>query len=451
MWIEHFILPALFLLASSALYAIRLALENAGLISSREELNQHRKYYAFFHVIQKSDRSSQWSSLFDFVRLTNQITRLVYTITSLIYFLKNAQGILGYSINNKDLQVTAIWVIAFFFVILLLQLIVDLLFSLISRSTPIKALRVFAWFATPFLVIFSPIVLLVLKATRLLKKKKNETKEMSNARVKEKLLEFVQETEIKTLLSPLDRKLLVSVASFQERVVREVMIPRIDVFSVPADRSIYDCVEEFIEEGYSRIPVYEDDIDHVIGILLFKDLLTFYAHNIGDHEIAKTTTIKEFIKPAIFTPETKKISHLLQEFRNKHFHLAIVVDEYGGTEGIITIEDILEELVGEIEDEYDEGEDLLYIAQPDGGWIVDGKMSVIDIEQELQVNIPSTGEYETIGGYIFHRAGAIPKKGWRIHQDNFYIEVVKSDEKSIEKVRIIPTLSETQTVEDENA
>jgi CBS domain containing-hemolysin-like protein len=138
----------------------------------------------------------------------------------------------------------------------------------------------------------------------------------------------------------------------------------------------------------------------------------------------------------LYTPETKKISQLLQEFRSKQIHLAIVVDEYGGTEGIVTIEDILEELVGEIADEYDINEEVMYSAMPSGGWIVDAKMSILDIDEELGIKIPHSPEYDTIGGYIFHRAGSIPSKGWKIHQDEFGLEILSSNDRSIGKIKI---------------
>jgi len=119
------------------------------------------------------------------------------------------------------------------------------------------------------------------------------------------------------------------------------------------------------------------------------------------------------------------------------------VDEYGGTEGVVTIEDILEELVGEIADEYDDAqEEILFTPYPQGGWIVDAKMNIIDIEKELGILIPHSPEYDTLGGYIFHRAGAIPTKGWRIHHENFDLEILKSSERIIEKVRIIPAVVE---------
>ncbi|HEY5260013.1 MAG TPA: hemolysin family protein, partial [Rhabdochlamydiaceae bacterium] len=226
---------------------------------------------------------------------------------------------------------------------------------------------------------------------------------------------------------------ILSIASFKDRMAREVMVPRIDVFSLPSDTTLQEAIDHFLKEGYSRIPIYRDTVDHIIGVLLYKDILK-HALN----RSASQDSIEKLIKPVLYTPETKKISHLLQEFRGKQIHLAIVVDEYGGTEGIVTIEDILEELVGEIADEYDIDQELQFSSLPAGGWVVDAKMGIVDIEEDLGVKIPQSPEYDTIGGYIFHRAGAIPSKGWRIHLDDYDIEVLSSDERSIEKIRITP-------------
>jgi CBS domain containing-hemolysin-like protein len=132
---------------------------------------------------------------------------------------------------------------------------------------------------------------------------------------------------------------------------------------------------------------------------------------------------------------------LLQEFRKKQVHLAIVVDEYGSTEGIVTIEDILEEIVGEIEDEYDE-EEALFISQPDGSWIVDARMSLLDVEEQLGIVIPQEGDYDTVGGYIFHQAGSIPSKGFVIKHDDFTLEILRSTDRFVEKVKLKPIKKE---------
>jgi CBS domain containing-hemolysin-like protein len=188
--------------------------------------------------------------------------------------------------------------------------------------------------------------------------------------------------------------------------------------------------------------VYKNTLDNINGVLLYKDLLNVYLQQ-HDPSILKTTSIESLIKPVVYAPETKKISILLQEMKAKQIHMAIVVDEYGGTEGIVTIEDILEELVGEIADEYDDlQEEVLFKPHPQGGWIVDAKMNIVDIEKEMTILIPQSPEYDTLGGYIFHRAGAIPTKGWKIHHENFDLEILKTSDRSVEKVRIVSLQTE---------
>lgn len=256
-------------------------------------------------------------------------------------------------------------------------------------------------------------------------------------RFKTKLQEFIHTLELNHTLSHQERKLLMAIASFRDRVVREIMVPRIDVFTLSAKKTIQECAEEFVYQGYSRIPVFEDNVDNIIGVVLYKDILEWLLKPTSETS-AKITTIKQIVKPVLFTPETKKISNLLQEFKANQIHLAIVVDEYGGTEGIVTIEDILEELVGEIEDEFDTLDESLYSQDADGGYIVDARMSLIEIESELGISIPQAPQYDTIGGFIVSISGSIPKRGWKVHYDNFFIEVLSADEKSLDKIRIIP-------------
>lgn len=297
-------------------------------------------------------------------------------------------------------------------------------------------------FSTLFLILSWPLSSLLFKLLKNLFPSP-KTKEIASFRIKDKILEILHDSEFAPYLDPHDQKLILSVVSFKERIAREVMVPRIDMFCLSADTTIKEAAKSFLSEGYSRIPIYRDSVDNIIGVLYYKDVLNLYAKSTEkkDSLAELSTPIEDLVKPVLYTPETKKISHLLQEFRSKQIHLAIVVDEYGGTEGIVTIEDILEELVGEIADEYDYGEEALFSRLPSGEWIVDAKMGIIDIEEELGIKIPQSPEYDTIGGYIFHRAGTIPSKGWRLHHDDFDLEVLSSDERSIEKIRITPLQS----------
>ncbi|HAB99694.1 MAG TPA: HlyC/CorC family transporter, partial [Parachlamydiales bacterium] len=251
---------------------------------------------------------------------------------------------------------------------------------------------------------------------------------------KTKLREMIRESELQHHLDLNDQKLISSFIHFKERVAKEIMVPRVNIFSLEADTTIQEAVRLFASEGYSRIPIFRDSLDQIVGVVLYKDLLKYYAHS----ELDLNAPLESLAKPVLYAPENKKIALLLQEFRNKQIHMAIIVDEYGGTEGIVTIEDILEELVGEIEDESDIGANQQFWALPSGGWVVDAQMSIFDIEERLGIQIPHGLEYETIGGYVFHCAGTIPTKGWRLLHDQFELEVLSSNERSIKKIKIIP-------------
>lgn len=257
----------------------------------------------------------------------------------------------------------------------------------------------------------------------------------------EQLMEIIKGAADTSRMDPEEKKMLESVVSLRDRIVREVMVPRVDIFALPAKTPLREAAKELEENGYSRVPIYTNGIDEIIGILMYKDLLAKYreAEKAGNPAILDAP-IETLIKSVLFTPETKKISQLLQEFRKKQQHLAVVVDEYGGTEGIVTFEDILEEIVGNIIDEYDE-EEPLYQPLPSGGWLVDARMSILDIEEELGIKIPDQGDYDTLGGYIFHHTATIPPPGFAIEQDDFRIEVVSSSERCVEKVRLLPLKS----------
>lgn len=242
-----------------------------------------------------------------------------------------------------------------------------------------------------------------------------------------------------TLLSEHDKKIFQSVLSFRDRIVREVMVPRVALFCLAHDCTIRDAASLLVKEGYSRIPVYKNTQDQIIGMLMYKDILNKYMEYVSHPEKQEIldAPIETIMKTTLYTPETKKISVLLQEFCKKRIHIAVVVDEYGGTAGIVTIEDILEEIVGEIADEYDETETLFQPIQR-GGWIVDGRMNLLDLEDELNIKIAQEGDYDTLAGYVFYRLGTIPKRGVVLHHDMFELEILSSGDRFVEKVKITP-------------
>ncbi|QVE48786.1 hemolysin family protein [Chlamydia crocodili] len=232
--------------------------------------------------------------------------------------------------------------------------------------------------------------------------------------------------------SEMENQLSEAVSSFDKLIVREIMIPKVDIFAIQEDTPIRNAFPAIVEEGYSRIPLYKKNIDNITGVLLVKDLLAMYPKSIDSSQ-----PVSSVAKPPLYAPEIKKASSLLQEFRQKHRHLAIIVNEYGVTEGIVSMEDIIEEIFGEIADEYDVQEDIPY-KKVGNSWIVDGRMNISDAEEYFNLKIHHENSYDTLGGHVFHKVGAVPQKGMKIHHENFDIEIITCSERSVGKLKITP-------------
>lgn len=419
-----FLLPLILLFGSISLSSFAISVNRFGLIPAKEEFLRRKSYYCVPLFLRRLFPKEEWDNLFVIISFSKQIARLTYAA---------ATGLLLVIFDHPFSKSLIIFIL-----MIAIALVLDLTFRLLAKLAPKAIMRLMTPFASFFILLFLPLTYPFLKFLRLFspfieRKERLETK----PKLKEKILEIVHESDVSEDLTLLEQKLITSVATFKDRIVREIMVPRIDIFSLPSEESISSAAQKFIEEGYSRIPVYQESVDQMIGVVYYKDLLKIFL-NPEEWGDPATTPIEKIAKPLIYTPETKKISTLLTEFRHKQMHMAIVVDEYGGTEGIISIEDILEELVGEIADEYDIDEERLYTPLADGAFLIEARMTVNDIERELGVTIPQAPEYDTLGGYIFHKAGSIPDKGFKIHHDNFDLEVMDSDERSIDTVKLMP-------------
>jgi CBS domain containing-hemolysin-like protein len=403
-----------------------------GRLQAEEELRKEKSPFFFGHALIFFFTRQLWEGLLFSLSFTKHLMRIAFVAMGFfLIFEREAipSGSIGYLDAPLLLKIAVIFAIS---------LISDFIFSLAGQLRPKFTLRFLSPFSSFVLFLCVPITAPFFWCLRIFLPKYTPGKNASaQFKIRDKVFELLQETELGAYLDANEQKLILSVVSFKERIAREVMVPRINLFCLSHDILLTEAVQNFLKEGYSRIPVYKENVDNVIGVLLYKDILKIYVEAQQNPQLLDMP-IDKYVKPVFYTPETKKISHLLQEFRNKQIHLAIIVDEWGGTEGIVTIEDILEELVGEIADEYDIEQQTLYTVLPTGGWIVDAKMSIIDVQEELGVNIPQSPEYDTIGGYVFQRAGAIPTKGWRIHHDDFDLEIMSSSERAIEKIKIIP-------------
>jgi CBS domain containing-hemolysin-like protein len=223
-----------------------------------------------------------------------------------------------------------------------------------------------------------------------------------------------------------EREMIRGVISLEDTEVREVMVPRINIVAVPVDATIDDVRRKIVESGHSRLPVYDETLDTIVGILYIKDL--FCAEASGD------VSLSALARRAFVVPETKRVDALLEEFKRLKTHIAIVVDEFGGTAGLVTLEDILEEIVGEIEDEHD-GHRRAIERVSDDVIKADGVVSLYDIAEELGIDVPDE-EFETIGGLIYDRVGGVPKLGHSFEEHGLRITIEKMDGQRIKRVRI---------------
>ena len=235
--------------------------------------------------------------------------------------------------------------------------------------------------------------------------------------------------------TPLEEKqMLKGIASFSEKEVSGVMIPRVDIIGVEKGMDFREMLAIVIKSGFSRIPVYEETMDNVSGILYVKDLLPYLD--------AQSYEWQKLIRPAFYVPENRKINDLFQDFREKKIHIAIVVDEYGGTSGLITMEDVIEEIVGEINDEFDEANvEEHYTRLDDGSYLFKAQTSIVDFCKVFGVDEnyfePMQGEADTLAGLILEIEGRIPEIGFKFNFEKFHMEITDADTKRIKEVKVV--------------
>lgn len=231
-------------------------------------------------------------------------------------------------------------------------------------------------------------------------------------------------------LDETEQQMITNIFEFGETTVREIMTPRTDIIAIDVEELIDEIMTSIANATYSRFPVYEDTIDNIVGILHLRDLFT--ASYASDNS---KIDIRSLLQPVHFVPETKPLDELLRELKSKKRHMAIVFDEYGGVAGLVTIEDLLEEIVGEIEDEHDD-EALDLYQTDDKSWIVSAKLSVDESNERLELDIPESGEYDTLGGFVFDRLGRVPKIGDKFEHKEKTITVIAIDGNRIKRLKI---------------
>ena len=233
---------------------------------------------------------------------------------------------------------------------------------------------------------------------------------------------------------PLDErevKMIRGVVRLDQTVAREIMVPRVDMVSIEMGTSLNEVARQMMELRHSRIPVYEGNVDKIVGVAYARDMLLFLSSD----ENPPDTLTADLVRPALFIPESKPLEELLNEFQEKQVHIAMVVDEYGGVAGLVTIEDLLEEIVGEIRDEFDANEAEIQTVG-DGIFLIDARVTIDQINEALQVEVKSNG-FDTIGGFVYHQLGKIPSRGDLVEYDDITIEVLSTIGRRLKTLKVI--------------
>lgn len=244
--------------------------------------------------------------------------------------------------------------------------------------------------------------------------------------IEKEIQQLIDEGEQKGLISEDEGEMIQGIFSFRDTIAREIMVPRTDAVCAHSNTRLNDIIQLIIQSGHSRIPIYQDNIDNIVGTLHAKDLLSYWGR--------EDLEIRSLVRSPYFIPETKKISEVLKDLRDNKSHMAVVIDEYGGTAGILTLEDIIEEIIGEVMDEHDFDEKML-VEHDDGTVSVNARLAAEELEDYLGLELPE-GKFESVGGFIISLLGRVPVVGERVTYRKIEIVIEAANNRKIERVRI---------------
>ncbi|MGZ3920732.1 MAG: hemolysin family protein [Bacteroidia bacterium] len=293
----------------------------------------------------------------------------------------------------------------------------------------LPTILIIAWPMRIFYFVFSPFIWSLNKSSNLILrivgiKKVGE----EDVHTEEELRLILTESEEGGAIKPSENELIQNVFDFDDRIVKQIMVPQNRVVAIDVELGRNEITKIVIEEGFSRLPIYMGDMDHIIGIIHSKDLLKALIDN-------KFRSLKDIMRPAHFVPESMKINELLRDFQKHHIQMAIVTNEFGSTAGIITMEDIIEELVGEIQDEHDEEKPNVE-KKSDHEFIVNAQATIVDVNEALPIALPENTHYETVSGYINYIFGRIPAVNDKRQKDGYNITILTRNRQSVESVKL---------------
>lgn len=346
-------------------------------------------------------------------------------VTSVVAAVATGQIVVYFGF--PEILVFTVEIIVVTFMILILSEITP---KIISINNPLKMSRRFSAFIYMNFIVLKPVAKLIADSTMSLEK---HLPKPTNRMTTEDLKTMAEVSEKSGSIHGDERVIIENVIEFGYTAVREIMTSRVNIVAVSVDNSLREVVQIIRDKGLSRMPLFENDLDRILGVIYAKDVLPYINTNLDE----TTINWKNIARKALFIPSTKKLDDLLRDFQQEKTHLAIVVDEYGGTEGLVTLDDILEEIVGDIGDEYDEVEEKLYTKFKSGVYIFDAKIDLDDMEEILGREITSTDdEFETLGGLVYHLTERIPNVGERLVYKDLELTVHSVRNNRVKKLRV---------------
>lgn len=363
------------------------------------------------------------------ILIANNFINIVFVILS--------SFILTAGLNFDAYPVWVEWVVQVGTITFLLLLLGEILPKVYATVNSMKLITLMASPLSFLMKVFNPVSSVLISSTNVINKRFKTRQEDYSVDELEHALELTKDEQT----TPDEEKILKGIVRFGNTDVKQIMKPRTEVVSFDFTTSYADLMDELLEEGFSRVPIYKESIDQVVGILYLKDLLPY----------ADSTDLdwQTLLRAPYFVPENKKLDDLLKEFQTRKMHMAIVVDEYGGTSGIVTLEDILEEIVGDITDEFDD-EDILYSKLDEQNYIFEGKTPLVDLYKILEIEghnfEEAKGEADTLAGFMLELSGRLLVKNEKVNFENYVLTVEAADKRRIKRIKL--TLLQTEETEE---
>ena len=352
----------------------------------------------------------------------------IFLIGMSILLFKDCYKILGLSVGSVTYDIVMFVIISVFVLIF-----VEMIPIIYAKSNVYKISKTIIVPLDTARIILRPFILIFIQISKfLLGLFKVKLEERIFEMTEEDIKTFVKAGTEEGIIEEEEEEMIHSIFEFSDTTVKEILTPRTSVFALDSEKTLGEVWDEIVEQGFSRIPVYNENIDKIEGIVHIKDLLKY------NKEQNSSLKMKELMKEAYYVPATKTLTELLEEFKRKQSHMAIIIDEYGGTLGIVTIEDLLEEIVGEIWDEFDQEEESIQQIR-ETIYDIKGDTLIEEINDELKITIPVSEEYDTVAGYVQDVLGKVAETGNQVKVDGYILKVMEVDNKRIEKIRIIIT------------